>query len=346
MSIDYQRDSNQSGSNIAVASWSELLDQFESHSQSNPHWLIEHLTEHLVAISRRRDGSAVILYASAFLQKSADLVSITREDINGFMNALYGAQADKGLVLILHTPGGDPNAVESIVEYLHSKFHHIEVVVPYIAMSGGAMISLASDMLLLGRQSQLGPIDPQFLIDNKMHSARAIQEGFNKAREDIENDTKLAHLWAPILQNMGPSLLLEADKALRYSKGLVLNWLQRRMFKDILDETERREKCEAIASYFNAEGTDDQEQLHVHGQRIGADKLRNLGIKVESLEGDQILQDDVLTAYHLMTLIFETTPALKFIASDAGKMWIKQQQQILVQASPQVKKSQSSRTRQ
>ncbi len=198
------------------------------------------------------------------------------------------------------------------------------------------MISLASDTLVLGRQSQLGPIDPQFLIDNKVHSARAIQEGFSKAREDIEKDTKLAHLWAPILQNMGPSLLLEADKALRYGKELVLNWLQRRMFKDILDEAERREKCETIASYFNAEVADDQEQLHVHGQRIGSDKLRDLGIKVEPMEDDQVLQDDVLTAYHLMTLIFETTPSLKFIASNAGKMWVKQQQQILVQASPPV----------
>ena len=40
----------------------------------------------------------------------------------------------------LHTPGGDPNAVESIVEYLHAKFSRIEVIVPYLAMSGGATI--------------------------------------------------------------------------------------------------------------------------------------------------------------------------------------------------------------
>lgn len=326
-----------------MPSWSELLSQFQSHSKSNPTWLDQQLTLRLSAISKRRGGRTVIFYASAFLQKSADLVSITREDINGFMNALYGAQTDSGLSLILHTPGGDPNAVESIVEYLHSKFHHIEVVVPYIAMSGGAMISLASDTLLLGRQSQLGPIDPQFLIDNKVHSARAIQEGFNKAREDIENDTKLAHLWAPILQNMGPSLLLEADKALQYSKGLVLKWLQRRMFKDVEDEEARRKKCETIASYFNAESSDDQEQLHVHGQRIGTDKLRDYGVIVEPLESDQVLQDEVLTAYHLMTLIFETTPSLKFIASDAGKMWVKQQQQILVQAPPPAQTPQRSR---
>ena len=307
-----------------MASWSELLEEFKAKTQSEPDWLGKKLQEVLDAISKRRGGTAVIFYASGFLQKADDNVSITREDINGFMNALYEAPTVNGLTLILHTPGGDPNAVESVVEYLHSKFQRIEVIVPYLAMSGGAMISLASDLLILGRQSQLGPIDPQFLIGNKVHSARAIQEGFNKAREDIENNTRLAHLWAPILQNMGPSLVLEADKALSYSKGLVANWLNDRMLKDIKEETERRAKANNIAAYFNAEQTLEHDQIHVHGQRIGAEKLEELGLKLELLEHEQNLQNDVLTACHLMTLIFEMGPYTKFIASNRGKMWVKQ----------------------
>ena len=307
-----------------MASWSELLEEFKAKAQSEPDWLGKKLQEVLDAISKRRGSAAVIFYASGFLQKADDNVSITREDINGFMNALYEAPTVNGLTLILHTPGGDPNAVESIVEYLHAKFQQVEVIVPYLAMSGGAMISLASDLLILGRQSQLGPIDPQFLIGNKVHSARAIQEGFNKAREDIENNTRLAHLWAPILQNMGPSLVLEADKALSYSKELVANWLQKRMLKDIGDETAREETANTVAAYFNAENTSGHGQIHVHGQRIGAEKLEELGLKLKFLEDDQNLQNDALTAYHLMTLIFEMTSSVKFIANNRGKMWVKQ----------------------
>ena len=318
-----------------MASWSELLEEILKN-QEDPNWSDKELKKHLAAISRRRGGTAVIFYASAFLQKAIDEVSITREDINGFMNALYEAPTGNGLVLILHTPGGDPNAVESIVEYLHSKFNKIEVIVPYLAMSGGAMISLASDLLVLGKQSQLGPIDPQFVISNETYSARAIQEGFSKAREDIEKDTKLAHLWAPILQNMGPSLVLEAEKALAYSKELVANWLNRRMLKDISNEEERKRKAGEIASYFNAENMPGHGQVHVHGQRIGAAKLQELGIKVEFLEKDQDLQNDVLTAYHLMTLIFENSPSLKFIASDKGKVWAKKQQPVPIPPSPPV----------
>ncbi len=133
---------------------------------------------------------------------------------------------------------------------------------------------------------------------------------------------------------MGPSLVLEANKALSYSKELVENWLNVRMLRNIRNENERRGKAGTIAAYFNAEKTSDHGQVHVHGQRIGAAKLQELGLKLELLENDQNLQNDVLTAYHLMTLIFEMTSSLKFIASDRGKMWVKQQQQVLIPASP------------
>ena len=320
-----------------MASWSELLAESREHKE-DPNWLDKELKKRLDEISKFRGSDTVIFYASSFLQKPSHITSsITRDDMNGFMNALHGVPAGKGLSLILHTPGGDPNAVESIVEYLHSKFSYIEVIVPYLAMSGGAMISLASDLLVLGRQSQLGPIDPQISIGNKSHSARAIQEGFYQAKQDIEEDTKLAHLWAPILQNMGPSLMVESTKALLYSKELIRKWLDKRKLLAESDEEENRivrEKSvviDEICAYFNAEveaeegGCEKKDSIHVHGQRIGIEKLQELGIKVEKLEDKQDLQNAVLEAYHLMTLIFERYPSVKFIFSNQGKMWVKGQ---------------------
>jgi len=307
----------------------------DEHGKSkDPNWFARRLQEQLNGIEKLREPESVIFYASSFLQKPGvgDLSAIAREDINGFMNALYGASTDKGLNLILHTPGGVPNAVESIVEYLHSKFSYIEVIVPYLAMSGGAMISLASNLLVLGRQSQLGPIDPQIAIGNKTHSARAIREGFSQAKEDIESDTKLAHLWAPILQNMGPSLIVEADKALSYSKELVINWLKKRMFSDN-DDGRKNKIVNDIGAYFTAEET-EHGSIHTHGQRIGIQKLQDLGMQVEMLENGQDLQTAVLTAYHLMTLIFETTTSAKFITSNNGKMWAKQHLSQVIGVAP------------
>lgn len=311
-----------------MSSWSELIGCLQRGAlKKDPAWLDKRLSKELTKISTLRGGMVVIFYASAFLQKNiaGSGVNISREDMNGFMNALYGAETGNGLTLILHTPGGDPNAVESIVEYLHSKFHRIEVIVPYLAMSGGAMISLASDLLVLGKQSQLGPVDPQISMGNKTHSARAICEGFNQAKRDIGENTRMGHLWAPILQNMGPSLAIEAEKALSYSKELVARWMGQRMFRDVKDTAQWEKTINGIASYFNAENMSAHGNIHVHGQRIGVKKLEELGVKVERLEDTQDLQTAVLTAYHLMTLIFERTPSMKFIVSNEGKMWAKQQ---------------------
>ena len=96
-----------------MASWSELLDQFRDQVRSDPNWLDKKLRERLDAISKRRGAAAVIFYASAFLQKFGENVSIAREDINGFMNALYETPMDNGLTLILHTRGVTPTQLRA-----------------------------------------------------------------------------------------------------------------------------------------------------------------------------------------------------------------------------------------
>ncbi len=66
-------------------------------------------------------------------------------DKNGFMTAINGIDTSKGLDLILHTPGGDTAATESIVDYLWSKFNgDVRCFVPQMAMSAGTMIACSS----------------------------------------------------------------------------------------------------------------------------------------------------------------------------------------------------------
>ena len=72
-------------------------------------------------------------------------------------------ECHRGLDLILHTPGGFPEAAESIVKYLRSKFStNIRVIVPHLSMSAGTMIACAGKEIVMGKHSSLGPIDPQF----------------------------------------------------------------------------------------------------------------------------------------------------------------------------------------
>ena len=61
--------------------------------------------------------------------------------------------------------------------------------------------------------------------------------------------------------------IIEAKKALDYSKELIIKWLNQRMFKDI-KEPKRKTMIENIVKYFNAEKTEEFDTIHVHGQRI------------------------------------------------------------------------------
>lgn len=109
-------------------------------------------------------GRNYVVYFSCWQQKPgvAGQFSIDDDDRNGFMNALFGLDKNKGLDLILHTPGGDLAATQSIVDYLYSFFSgDVRVIVPHTAMSAGTMMACASKEIVMGKHSNLGPIDPQ-----------------------------------------------------------------------------------------------------------------------------------------------------------------------------------------
>lgn len=303
-----------------MPSWNELLAELNNYKepQEKIEWFNKSFQESLTEIGKLRGGRNVLCYASAFLQKpnaSANFLQLTLEEINGFMASVYGLNCEDGLVLLLHTPGGLTNAVETVVDYLWSKFEYIEVIVPTYAMSAGTMISLASDLIIMGRHSQLGPIDPQMPFMGRYISARAILDQFNQAKKEIDGNTNLSHAWYPVLQSLGPSLVKEADNALHYSERMVAGWLSKRMFKN---DTDSVSKGANTAEWFN-----NANEHKSHGRRINRDEARLHDITILDLESSQALQEAVLTAYHLLTIMWEQSPATKIICNQMGKSWVK-----------------------
>lgn len=302
-----------------MPSWPELLNQFQSAIAANqPNWLRDQLDVALNQVSELRGNRNVVFYASAFLQKpnvDPSLLQITYEEVNGFMSVMYGMDWSRNLTLILHTPGGVTNAAETVVSYLKSKFIDIEVIVPVFAMSAGTMISLASNRIVMGRQSQLGPIDPQMPVMGRYVSARAVVDQFERAKGEILSNLNAAHVWAPILQSLGPALLNEAQNALEYGETMVRQWLTERMFSSFTDP---EEKARNTASHFN-----DASKHKSHGRRIDRNEARKNDVVVEDLEDNQALQEAVLNAYHLMTILFENGPAAKVMINNRGTNWVK-----------------------
>lgn len=304
-----------------MPSWSTLVDEFKNlrTNEEKSFWIDQRLKAELEKIANRRNTN-LIVYASGFLQKPHApnfLTSISREDINGFMTAVNGLDFSKGLSLILHTPGGEMASTETIVDYLRNKFSHVETIVPVYALSGGTMIALNSEKIIMGRQSQLGPIDAQLSFANGVLPASSILRQFQKAREEIERDRNAAVVWAPILQSMGPALLEQAQDAVELGQEMAQVGLASFMFEEMGDDDAER-KAEEVAEYFNATS------VHLdHGRRIGVEECIEQGLKVERLEENQDFQDEVLTTYHLLTIIFEQTSAVKVMKNHNGNGWVK-----------------------
>lgn len=258
----------------------------------------------------------IIAYYSAWLMKPdlAQHCSISDSDMSGFMNAVHGMDRSKGLDLILHTPGGDVHAAESIINYLRELFgDNIEVFVPHLAMSSGTIVACCGRKIFMGRQSSLGPIDP-FLGG---YSALAILEEFDDARDAVKKNTNETPLWQMIVNKYRPTIIGECRHAIKLAKEIVTQSLSLAMFNGDKDPektaTEVADKLGDIG--FNPK----DRKIRSHGRHLPRKFCREIGLVVEDLEEDDDLQDVVLSIHHAFTHTFLQAPVVKGIENHMEK---------------------------
>lgn len=264
-------------------------------------------------------GRNTIVYYSGWLQKGhlqrLGLVGfeINDSDKNGFMTTTHQLVKSKGLDLILHTPGGDVAATESLVDYLRELFEtDIRAIVPQIAMSAGTLIACACKEILMGKHSSLGPIDPQI----GGISAHAIMEEFNRAAKEIKKDPSRIPLWQPIISKYNPTLIGECEKAEKWSKEMATEWLSTGMFADDPDKTT---KVKQITSELGS-----HKVTKTHSRHISLKRAQEISLKVKALEDDKRLQDAVLTVHHACIHTLAETAAYKIIENHKGTALIQQ----------------------
>ena len=83
------------------------------------------------------------------------------EDSEEILRAIRATPADQPIDLSLHTPGGLVLAAEQIAKALVDHKGKVTVFVPHYAMSGGTLIALAADEIVMDSNAVLGPVDPQ-----------------------------------------------------------------------------------------------------------------------------------------------------------------------------------------
>jgi ClpP class serine protease len=86
---------------------------------------------------------------------------ISIEDSEAVLRAIRLTPPDQPIDLILHTPGGLVLAAEQITKALVEHKGKVTVFIPHYAMSGGTLIALAADEIVMDVNAVLGPVDPQ-----------------------------------------------------------------------------------------------------------------------------------------------------------------------------------------
>jgi len=83
------------------------------------------------------------------------------DDSEAVLRAIRQTPPDAAIDLLLHTPGGLVLASEQIAYAVQSHPGKVTVLVPHYAMSGGTLIALAADEIVMDEAAVLGPVDPQ-----------------------------------------------------------------------------------------------------------------------------------------------------------------------------------------
>jgi ClpP class serine protease len=118
----------------------------------------------LAMIAAKRDATVITLIHR---QETISLLGlplmrhIDIDDAESVLRAIRETPDGRAIEIILHTPGGLVLAASQIAQALRDHDGRVVAVVPHYAMSGGTLIALAADEIVVDRHSALGPIDPQ-----------------------------------------------------------------------------------------------------------------------------------------------------------------------------------------
>ena len=288
--------------------WSEVLAEAMKAAPNKLDILRKRYVNNLARLTKRN----VLAYYSGWLQKPAvaDVQhQILDADKTGIMACLKGLDRSKGLDLILHTPGGDVAATESIIDYLRSCFDNdIRAFVPQMAMSGGTLIAVSCKEIWMGRHSNLGPVDPQM---NGV-PAQAIFEELDLASKQCAANPAAAPLWQAILGKLAPTQVLSCIRAIEWSNQILEKSLSQGMFRSLPADLQN-EYLKRVTALLGEQKTSKN-----HSRHITREQLREAGICVQDIESDQKLQDALLTLHHFFSICFDQTPVAKIICNQTG----------------------------
>jgi ClpP class serine protease len=141
------------------------------------------------ALEQQRNSRVILMIHR---QESISLLGIPLsrfiniEDSEQVLRAIRLTPPDVPIDLILHTPGGLVLATEQIARALLRHRAKVTVFIPHYAMSGGTMLAMAADEIVMDENAVLGPVDPQL---GNMPAASVLRVLEDKPVSEIDDQT-------------------------------------------------------------------------------------------------------------------------------------------------------------
>lgn len=266
----------------------------------------------------------LLIYASKFINAVPGTPNnIDISDIDGFTDLVQSVAKNGDTVdVLLHSPGGQPDATERIVHILRNKFREVHFLVPHSAYSAATMLALSGDSITLHPSATLGPIDPQL---NGI-PARSIKRGFDKVKEIIKSEGPEAlPAYIPLIEKYTLDLLEICEDSEKLSKELVSNWITEYMLKG---KEKHEGQIQSAVDYFS-----NYDTHLLHSRPIIISKLKQFDLNI--FQADDILSELIWEAYVHINGFFGLTSFVKLYENRYGVSWGTQFQQMIIQQQPQ-----------
>jgi ClpP class serine protease len=183
-------------------------------------------------------------------------------DSEDVLRAIQMTDDDVPLDIVLHTPGGLVLAAMQIARAVREHKGKVTVFVPHYAMSGGTLILLAADEIVMSKHAVLGPVDPQL---GQSPAASLLKVVEQKPIAEIDDQTL-------VMADVGRKAITQVKEAAR-------DLLRRRM---------PAEQAEALAEKLST-GT------WTHDYPIWASTAKDLGLAVSTEMPNEVLE--LMTLY-------------------------------------------------
>lgn len=249
-------------------------------------------------------GAPVISFFTSFKYP----VMIEDDDVDMLEGVLQKCNLSDGFYLLLNSPGGDGLAAERIINICrsHSKTDEYKVIVPGKAKSAATMICLGASEIIMRKTAELGPVDPQIVLENKRFSVynlvKSYKELFKKA---VAEDGNLE----PYLQQLDKYDAREIEEyksACSLSRDIVIKALKTGM----LHTMDKSEIEEYIEIFLNPE------EVKVHGRPIYADDVEICGLNVDTKDSEDEFWDIIYELYYRLNTAVSNNHITKLIESE------------------------------